>query len=158
MPSGNKNWDVELAEIRRAIGDEEPEEEPEVEPPGPIAAARTAAREHLVAILVTAAVLAVALFVLLTIGGDNGEDCLNLHLPPEKRAKLSVAAGTPDPANEGVWYGSCGSQYWAVAEFPHQGSSVFIEENLRWRRLGPTPVECKRIPPELIGEWVGFEC
>jgi hypothetical protein len=156
---GNKNWDVEFAEIKRAIeGDDPREDAPEGAPPGFITAARTAAREHLAALLVTAAVFAAALFIVLTIGGDHGEGCENLHIPAEKRDKLSVAAGTPDPANEGVWYGGCGSQYWAVAEFPHQGSSVFIEENLRWRRIGPTPVECKRIPPELVDEWVGFEC
>ncbi|HEX6689378.1 MAG TPA: toll/interleukin-1 receptor domain-containing protein [Solirubrobacterales bacterium] len=151
---GNKGWDSDFAQIRRAIDAADPEGGPRRF----VASARIAAGEHRVAVLGTVAALAAALFIVLAIGGHHDEGCENLDLPPEKRDELSVAAGTTDPAEEGVFYGSCKSHYWAIAEFPHQDSSVFIQENLHWRRLGPAPVECKQVPPELLHEWNEYEC
>ncbi len=153
----NDSWDADFAVIRRlveAAGDDSPTRRY-------VAKARIAISRHGVAsgTLALTLVAAVAAFAFAIDGGPDDEGCENLDLPAEARGKLSVAAGTSDPAAKGVYYGSCGSRHWAIAEFPQRSSTVFVQEDFRWEDLGPTAAaKCDEIPPELLDEWNVNDC
>jgi TIR domain len=157
----NADWDRDFALIRRSI---------DAAAGGSVfrrylARIRIGAGRHRAAIAGVAALLAVALAALLLLAGGGGgpapisEGCSNVDIPQDVRAQLSPAAGTRDPANYGVYYGTCHSTAWAIAEFPHVPSSVFVQEGFGWRMLGATAaVKCARVPHELLDEWKQDDC
>lgn len=105
---------------------------------------------------VAAAVLGLSL-----LGQDpDPSTCTNLAIRPDVRAELSKAAGKSQDAVEGsVYYGGCGQRTWALASFPDGSDGVFVEDGLRWRRLGSIPaVKCARVPRELLGIWGQDDC
>lgn len=151
----NSSWDADFVQIRRlveAVGDDSATRRY-------LARARIALGRHRFAIAITAFALVAVAAVALAFDGSGGEGCENLDLPAEVRGKLSVAAKTRDPAEEGVYYGSCGSRHWAIAEFPDRPSTVFVQEDFRWEMLGPVAAaKCDEIPSELLDEWNVNDC
>lgn len=152
----NGNWDGDFAKIRRlveAAGADSPARRY-------VAKARTALSRHRFAFAVLVATAAAVVAIAMGIDrGPEGEGCKNLSLKDEKRDALSVAAGTSDPAEEGVLYGSCGGQDWAIAEFPDVPSSVFVEQGFHWQMLGPEAAfKCDEVPHELLDDWSMNDC
>lgn len=152
----NREWKADFAEIRRTIeaaaGDSVTSRY--------LAKARIAIGRHLaVFAALLAVVLAAALAMALAFDGGSGEGCENLDIPTDVRAQLPEAAGTSAEAEFGVYYGTCGSQSWAIAEFPDVPSNVFVQEGFGWRRLGPTgATKCDEVPPELLDDWKQNDC
>jgi hypothetical protein len=98
---------------------------------------------------------AAALVVLLATGGGTpSSSCANQTIPPDVRDELSVAQGTRQPAVEGsVYYGACGEQSWALAEFPGNSDGVFKQTGFTWTRLGSIEATRCRVPTELLSAW-----
>lgn len=119
-------------------------------------------RAAALAALGVALIALVALAAVLIGGGDDPDEpaCSNLAISPEVRAALSDAAGQSQDAVPGsVYYGGCGQRTWALASFPDGSDGVFVEEELRWRRLGSIPaVKCARVPHELLDVWAKDDC
>jgi hypothetical protein len=120
---------------------------------------REVSRRPLVAGLLLA-LAAVGAVLLLEPTGSRPIGCDNLPVPAEVRGRLSVAAGTHQPATKNsVYYGACGHRAWAVASFPGRDREVFIQSGFHWDDLGSATRQCARVPAELRGEWgEGGEC
>jgi hypothetical protein len=104
---------------------------------------------------VAAAATAIALFAG---GGGGGGGCQNQFLPAKVRAELSDAQGTKDPALKGVLFGSCGSDSWAIAKFPHNQGGVFKRTGFSWTRLGPIEGNQCKVPADLRRRWAYGGC
>jgi len=105
-------------------------------------------------------VLAAVAAVLLLAGGEDGEGCRNLKIPASSRDGLAAAAGSSRPAERGsVYYGSCGSETYALASFPDGSDGIFVQSGVEWVDLGPIAAEkCDQVPRELLESWEQYDC
>jgi TIR domain len=107
--------------------------------------------------------LAAAAIVLLGEGDDPtpppvARNCENLSIEQKVRNQLSAAAGQTEPAvDERVYYGKCGQQAWALAEFKDGEKDVFEESAFQWSVVGGAPDACSRIPDKLLAHWPNNE-
>jgi TIR domain len=151
----NDSWDADFAEIRRLVEADADDSSMRRY----VAKARVGIGRHRFGFSIGIAALAAVAAIALAFNGPTDEGCDNLNLPEEKRDKLSVAAGTSDPAEEGVLFGSCDGQDWAIAEFPDLSPTVFVEQGFHWQKLGPEAAfKCDEVPHELLDEWSVNDC
>jgi hypothetical protein len=153
----NSEWKTDLRRICRAVSDTGDESGPARalrrlrELPGRVAVGAVAV---IAALLVATAIL---------VGIDDPDPvvgCVNRFIPDSARAGLSDAADSVKPAAEGsVFYGSCGSQTWALASFPDGSDGVFVQNGLNWVDLGPIAArKCAEVPREMLEVWKQDDC
>jgi TIR domain len=108
----------------------------------------------LVAVAVAIATAAALVAAFGIFGGSPESSCANQVITPDVRDRLSVAQGTSRPALEGsVYYGTCGGQSWALAEFPHDNDGVFKQTGFTWTRLGSIESAKCKLPSDLLAAW-----
>ncbi|MDX6609004.1 MAG: hypothetical protein QOF85_929 [Solirubrobacterales bacterium] len=113
------------------------------------------------AIAASVAVLALAVVGAIILLGEEEDptppvvgNCENLSIEQGQRSELSAAAGKSGQAvKERVYYGKCGKQAWALAEFKDGEKDVFEEDEFKWFVAGEVPAACSRIPGELLAQW-----
>ena len=152
----NSEWRTDVRRICRAI------DKAGAKPPWHQRARRGAKAVATRPLIVGAAVVAaigIGAAILLS-DGDPGPECVNRTIPDATRDALSAAAGSSQPAKEGsVYYGSCGSETWALATFPNGTEDVFVLNGANWVDLGPVAAaECRNVPSDLLEAWNRNDC